>query len=128
MSDIYVVTSGSYSDYSIRGVFSSREKAWRYIENTREHCSDYNYIEVWAVDKEENKVVRRVYRTIMPQGDSWSSTEISEPSARTPDSYITEAYNGNFVAYSYVSEEHSKKLAVEEYQRRLREKVHSEGV
>lgn len=43
---IYIVTSGSYSDYSINAVFSSRKKAEAAIELLQEDAE----IEEWTVD------------------------------------------------------------------------------
>lgn len=45
MSDVYIVTSGSYSDYGIDRVFKSREKAELYCE-----CHEGCEIEEWDFD------------------------------------------------------------------------------
>lgn len=42
MSDVYVVTSGIYSDYDIEAIFKSREKAELYCK-----CHEYCEIEEW---------------------------------------------------------------------------------
>ena len=42
----YIVTSGEYSDYSIRAVFSSEQKAWEYAS-----LNDDNKIEEYDVDQ-----------------------------------------------------------------------------
>ena len=47
MKMVYVVTTGSYSDYRIRGVYSSINTAERY----KNVLSDSNEIEEWEVDK-----------------------------------------------------------------------------
>lgn len=52
MSDIYVVTSGCYSDYEINAVFKSREKAELYCE-CHEECDieewDFNDSNIYTV-------------------------------------------------------------------------------
>ena len=50
---IFIVTSGCYSDYCVNGVFSSKELAQDYIDRM-EFCSDYDEyynIQQWEVDK-----------------------------------------------------------------------------
>lgn len=55
MTIIYVLTSGEYSDYSIEGVYSSKEKAeiqkvlfdWKWVNG----LSDSSRIEEWELDK-----------------------------------------------------------------------------
>ena len=46
---IYIVTSGSYSDYQINAVFSSRAKAKKFIDTIR--SLDEIRIEEWPVNK-----------------------------------------------------------------------------
>ena len=45
---VYIVTSGSYSDYRIECVFSTREKAEEYLQY---HDDEYR-IEKYAIDEE----------------------------------------------------------------------------
>lgn len=48
MTTVYLVTSGSYSDYSVRGAFSTRELADEFME--RCHDGDWNDIEEYELD------------------------------------------------------------------------------
>ena len=121
MTEIFVVTSGEYSDYSINAVFSTKEKAEKYVVATTDEYSHYN-IETYKIDECEGAIRRTVFRTEMPGGRSWTYSRIDVPSRRVPHDHIVEGFN-KFYADSFVSEEHSRKLAVEEYQRRLREKA-----
>ena len=50
---VFVVTSGEYSDYGINAIFSTKEKAQEYID-IMEFCSswdEYYNIHEWTVDK-----------------------------------------------------------------------------
>lgn len=49
MKKVYIITSGEYSDYTIKAVFSTREKAEEYVDT---HGSDYR-IEEYSVDDEQ---------------------------------------------------------------------------
>lgn len=47
----YLVTSGEYSDYRVRGVFTSRENAERFMDASREQIgSQFNEIEEYTID------------------------------------------------------------------------------
>lgn len=53
MNTVYAVSSGSYSDYHIEAVFSTREKAQAYIDSFGELPSyDVKDIEEWGLDPE----------------------------------------------------------------------------
>lgn len=57
MSTVYVVTSGSYSDYGIHAMFSTKKLAQEYIDKAKDSAS-YEYwaikanIEEWKLDSE----------------------------------------------------------------------------
>lgn len=53
---VYVVTTGSYSDYGIRGMFSTKEKAQAFIEAT--HHGDVNDIEKYRLDANSEDIQR----------------------------------------------------------------------
>ena len=53
MSTIYIVTSGSYSDYGIRGVYTTREAAQQFCDDINSiagRCFDDYEIEEWEAD------------------------------------------------------------------------------
>lgn len=60
MAKIYIVTSGEYSDYCIRAVFSTKEKADEYIQ---QHGTDSS-IEVFDIDEEVKKETK-IWRVVM---------------------------------------------------------------
>lgn len=122
---VYVLTTGFYSDYTIRGVFSTRELAqvaaemWKKIGNYGEEIAAY------TVDESADPVIK----------DSWCIT------LRMKDGKVEQNYPGGKVvvaraargtcsnppiggrvqACSYVSAKHAMKLAVECRQRILRQ-------
>ncbi len=49
MTKIYVVTSGSYSDYSIDAIFSTKGKAKAFIRFREEHCTSFG--DAYRVEK-----------------------------------------------------------------------------
>lgn len=49
MNTVYAISSGSYSDYSIRGMFSTREKAQEYINKSV--CREELRIEEYILDE-----------------------------------------------------------------------------
>lgn len=61
MEKVFIVTSGEYSDYDIKAVFSTREKAEAYINAKG---TDYYWeVEEWDVDAEstEGKSTKKVF-------------------------------------------------------------------
>lgn len=122
----YVVTSGSYSDYSIRGVFSSQEKAEAYIRErgTVPHY-DLAEIEEWEIDAEEAALVTDVYSvmihadgSLFPPPYPRHSTQLIKPGQLKSSGGCG---NGCFFANSTESAEHALKLAAECRQAYLRE-------
>lgn len=69
MTTIYLVTSGSYSDYCIRAIFSTREAAEAYI-------ADYNHgagwpeigVEEWPLDAPREELYGAYVATIDERG------------------------------------------------------------
>lgn len=59
MKKVYVVTSGSYSDYSIEAIFSTREKAGEFMKTFPD--SEYNGIEDYGIDIDAVDKVRHGY-------------------------------------------------------------------
>lgn len=59
MKIVFAVNSGSYSDYSIRAIFSSRELAEEYMTVVKN--SDYNDIEEYELDPTTSDMIRRGY-------------------------------------------------------------------
>lgn len=62
MNKIYAVTTGSYSDYCVHALFSTREKAERYkAERAKMEWDDTNEIEEYMVDLYDGCVNRTIY-------------------------------------------------------------------
>jgi hypothetical protein len=121
---VYVVTTGEYSDYGIKAIFSAKELAEKYVADCLTDKYDFPAIVEWELDTEIGKVKRTCFRCEMPGGRCWSYETIALPTLRVPENHIDDLQHlGKFVANSYVSEDHARKLAIEEHQRRLRETV-----
>ena len=58
----YVVTAGEYSDYRIEGVFSSREKAEEYINNSTNMT--LNGIDEWILDEKKPDKREKIFSVI----------------------------------------------------------------
>lgn len=67
MATAYLVTSGSYSDYGIRGAFSTREKAEAFVAefNKREGRGDEAAVEEWLLDECEGEREIPYYQATM---------------------------------------------------------------
>lgn len=80
---VYIVTSGAYSDYSLEGVFSTREKAEEFREqfnlvNPGYECA--NDVMEWEVDERAGETSRMSWSVVM---------ELSNGEA------VVEPYNNN---------------------------------
>lgn len=134
MTTVYVVTSGSYSDYRIKGIFSTRAKAETYISQCRasEACwdKDFNDIVEWLLNHELEECEYTRYSCGVALDDgSLLERKYSQQIWGLPESksYIAEnvpAYGGRGIARaeSHKSQEHAFKLAVEARQKWLRER------
>ena len=70
MTDIYIVTSGEYSDYCIEAVFSTKEKADAFLVD-RYGAEQYGRYEVWEIDAEWEPYVDYLNMTVTvyPNGE-----------------------------------------------------------
>jgi hypothetical protein len=50
MKKVYAATSGSYSDYGVVAIFSTREAAELFIERHPDRCSEWNDVEEYDLD------------------------------------------------------------------------------
>lgn len=124
---VYVVTSGSYSDYSIDAVFLDKDAAEKYVPEVSKSLWKHPVvIEEWIADAEAGKIVRKVFASdislhtgalqVISMG-----AELDDPNARRDK---VEFYERTMEvrASSYVSQEHADKLCVEYRQGWLRER------
>ena len=121
MKTIYVVTSGSYSDYSINGLFSTLEKAQAFMDkNKSELCCDQGDIEEWNLDE----LVKYTSKTVwFCKLGTKSGTILRERrhEKSCPPRYTSSRGDKIYVwSESSVSPEHAHKLAVEKRQEVLR--------
>ncbi len=81
LTKVFVVTSGTYADYGIRGIFSTRGKARGFIKreqrNSRyEHYVGDDYrIETWEVDKPLELKIPIFFCYYYLENDSWKVIE-----------------------------------------------------
>lgn len=89
MKIIYLVSVGSYSDYGVHGVFSSKEKAEKYIKLMSAHFiySEFNEIEEYTLDlgvSELDKGLLPFTVYMAENGDVSSVSEEYSPHAEAP--------------------------------------------
>lgn len=124
MKTAYILTDGSYSEYHIVKVFSSKEKAERYIEQYKLVNDDCPRIEDYEVDESDDEFFAR---------QSWQSFifyptgELHEYGGRINLGKETDKFiyyhspnNKGVTVLSFISQEHATKLATEKRQEYLR--------
>ncbi len=123
---VYVVTSGAYSDYGIDAIFSTKELAEKYCENNKHQ--DLNGVDEWELDTDQN-VIEREYWDARVGTDKdrnywlpYGKIEVTGPhfhkNCEKERSQVWEG-TGQIICYSYESQEHAHKLAVEAWQKHL---------
>lgn len=131
MASVYLVTSGSHSDYCVREAFSTREAAERYAASAGD---DFGVTEMELDTPEGMMHVRRDYwdaRINVLTGaiqeyanPEYVCTEMADPTLRGVPGVVSFRPCGEFyptaTARSYVSREHAAKLAAEARQEFLR--------
>ena len=139
---IYVLTSGAYSDYSIKAVFSTKALAEQYIAKANDKYRDWNTVEEWVLDELVTKQNIKVwYIKVWCVGIALDTGEVLEQNEfirlRQPfRGRVTQAnikvpfYGSRLMARveSGVSGEHALKLAYEARQKYLRNEAFSEGL
>lgn len=139
---VFLVTSGSYSDYRIDAIFSTRKLADQFIktktnspedeDGDRSYYSDFNNIQEWTIDDLANARWRKTWSA----GILLDTGEIKELSRSNGEEFTTNKQRGHIYqeavavpAYghrlvtrtvSYVSAGHAEKLAIEARQNWLR--------
>lgn len=133
-STVYVVTTGEYSDYSIRGVFSSREAAEKFMAKCKasEACwnQDFNELQEWALDDalKERAYTRFNAGVFLDDGsveeahDGFEYWGVPETSSYIAESVPCHGGRGVARSTSHKSKEHAMKVAAEARQKWLRSK------
>lgn len=141
---VYIVTSGSYSDLRIDGIFSSRKRAQNYINKCElemkkankefylSGCpSDFNGIEARELNAELKECSYKVWYTslILDDGSASGEKEGAKQLWGIPKNEIMISEKAPFLSgrsivrvSSIKSAVHARKLAVEARQKWLREK------
>jgi len=132
MANVYMVTAGCYSDYGVKGLFTTRAKAEEYIRKCKgsDACSekDFNEIVEWPLNRELQECeFTRWSVGIMLDDGSVAEGPHEQQYWGIPESksYIAENvpfYKGRGIARaeSHKSKEHALKVAIEARQEYLR--------
>lgn len=124
---LYVVTSGSYSDYPINCIFSNKEKADTYASNIYD-----GRVEEWNLDEfAEYEPMMRYTSRISNDGtiQRCAPDKCMGMKNQRADNVIVYTSPDNrpstYILHtsSYISQEHADKLAIEKRQEILREKA-----
>jgi hypothetical protein len=131
---VYVVTSGSYSDFGINAMFSTREKAEEYMGG---HPDQFNDIQEYELDTEPPRLFGTCWmKALRLDGSvyefgSWNMIlEVDEECRQGErgkgwttcfDGMHCAHDQGWFCGKSFVSDEHALKLAIEQRQKAQRE-------
>jgi len=137
---VFVITHGSYSSYTIHAVFSSRKLAQEFLGKLKA-ADDYRAdgeIEVWELDKETDVKVLEVWRCgiLLDTGEVKEKPYMNVKVERRFRGRVIQSatkiplYQNRRMSRveSTVSAKHCLKLAVEERQRWLREGKALEGL
>lgn len=134
MKTVFVVTTGSYSDFRIKGVFSSAKKADEYISRSKKsqiaHNTDYNDVEEWTLDElaASKEYTHWHYTLFLDDGAQVDPVHTSEqfgiPQNNGQIFEKVPYYQGRGIVrvQSCKSAAHAKKLAAEKRQEWLRNK------
>lgn len=125
MPQVYVATQGSYSDYHVLGIFSTREKANEYAAAFEGVPGDKIEIETFDLDVLPLPVTHDAWSCHIKLNDGAISQERSYKSLHLPGErgsvYKCHTREPAAQATSFVSAEHCHKIAAEYRQRWLRE-------
>jgi hypothetical protein len=120
---LYVVTTGSYSDYSIHSIYSTREKAEAVVAllgDERLDC-DNPAIKEYELDALTEGSVSEVFRVWIRKSDGDLVGTDSNCSIVQPRHTYVEMQREHIMADSVVSPDHALKIAAEARQAWLRE-------
>jgi hypothetical protein len=110
---VYIITTGCYSDYSIRAVFTTKEKA----EEVFDLYSDTGkYIEEWDADLEqiEHPVGCKLYYVCIEGGGEARAYQSESFNSAGSNRYNGAKYNSRTLYLWAESEEHAIKIANED--------------
>lgn len=131
MSEIYIVTSGCYSDYGISAVFTDKQSAEDYVKECHKCGQSDASVETWEANSEAEKVCRPAWAIQMfldgrLRMDSHYNI-LASPNMRVHEGINNAFYDdgkyGFVCVTSLVSRDHAIKLAIEKRQAVLRTKT-----
>lgn len=113
MDKVYIITAGSYSDYRIETVFSTREKAEAYCSAVK-YSYEYPEIEEWPLDSFVDKLDKgyKCYKVVMRENGNAVKIEQSSPPYNIRDRFYT---NWRSVAKKYDSVSGAQKNMDKDY-------------
>jgi len=117
MSKVFVVTRGSYSDYGISGIFTTRKLAQAFIASFKKGYNEFNDIETWTLNPFEialKKGYKPYFLRIDKKGNT-SNIKITDNSYGFEENMIYGFdVNNHMYLYTYaLSPEHAIKIANE---------------
>lgn len=125
MTTVYMVEEGKYSDYSVTGLFSTKEKAEAFIRNNPiDRYDGYHDVRECILDELEDSRIRTVwFCTIDLTTGEITGDYTCKESCRERYTEVSPDCGGLYAwARSSVSLDHCQKLVIETKQRMLRER------
>lgn len=125
---VYLVSTGSYSDYTVHAIFSTRELAEAYCGAQPDRETD-SMIEECVLDDAKGERFRERWRSVVDldsgkmdrSGNSdWVLMKETDRGGCGVSLAYSPGKSGHSYGYSFVSQEHADKLAVEARQLWLR--------
>lgn len=111
MENIYIITIGDYSDYSIVAVFSTEEKANEYIQQNGDECR----IEVYNIDKEVKRETK-LWEVCVIYDSLFIPRCVPALEIHKKDDLCFFKFNGEYTLYLYIESDSlnkAKKIAGE---------------
>lgn len=124
---VFIVTTGDYSEYSIRAAFSTKELAEAYLEELLRAEHGYGSIEEWPLNSDLPERAVFVWSVALNlETGEWirdggdGGVELRRAGFRGCRSFRANKWQKAVMGQSVVSAEHARKLAVEGRQEWLR--------
>ena len=116
MNKVYVVTSGSYSDYHIEAVFSTEELAEKYIHATKSgNRWDDASIEEWDLDRNASELragYKAYFGRISKEGNI---SDLEESTLSLSDGHGFDVKNNMYCGFFAQDAEHARKILAERH-------------
>jgi hypothetical protein len=113
---VYLVTSGSYSDYGVDAVFSNRETAQKFIDKFPDSYGDKREIEEWELDPFEYEIREGYDCYFLRMSKDGTCTEINMDNNRSVTLRETSGFDRHGDMWSIVlakDEKHAIKITNE---------------